>query len=82
MHLNAAEPAREGELDVKFLKKYIQYCRANCGPRLSESATEKLKNHFVQVGLRGVLQDTSSRDMAYLTTDVKQRREMLEQSDN
>lgn len=51
VHLNAAEPTKEGELDVKFLKKYIQFCRANCGPRLSEAAMEKLKNHFVQVGV-------------------------------
>jgi DNA replication licensing factor MCM5 len=50
VHLNAAQPAAEGELDVKFLKKYVQYCRDNCGPRLSPAAMEKLKNHFVQVG--------------------------------
>jgi len=54
IHLNAAEPVTaEGELDVKFLKKYIQYCRGHCGPRLSEVALEKLKNHFVQVGWEG-----------------------------
>ncbi|EGD74841.1 minichromosome maintenance complex component 5 [Salpingoeca rosetta] len=49
VHLNAEDPQAEGEMDVAFLKKYIQYCRMNCGPRLSPPALEKLKNHFVQI---------------------------------
>ncbi|XP_064112307.1 DNA replication licensing factor mcm5-like [Macrobrachium nipponense] len=50
VHLNAlktAEETPEGELSLKFLKKYISYCRSRCGPRLSESAGEKLKNRYV-----------------------------------
>ncbi|XP_068244226.1 DNA replication licensing factor Mcm5 [Palaemon carinicauda] len=50
VHLNAlktAEETPEGELSLKFLKKYISYCRGRCGPRLSESAGEKLKNRYV-----------------------------------
>ncbi|KAL4238588.1 minichromosome maintenance protein 5 [Mactra antiquata] len=50
VHLNAKqmteEPA-EGEIDLMTLKKYINYCRKKCGPRLSTEAAEKLKNRYV-----------------------------------
>jgi len=48
VHMNAAaDNAVEGELSLSFLKKYIGYCRARCGPRLTEEAAEKLKNRYV-----------------------------------
>merc|ERR1719446_1526514 len=48
VHMNAAaDTAAEGELSLAFLKKYIGYCRARCGPRLTEEAAEKLKNRYV-----------------------------------
>ncbi|KAK7074488.1 minichromosome maintenance protein 5 [Halocaridina rubra] len=50
VHLNAlktTEETPEGELSLKLLKKYISYCRSHCGPRLSESAGEKLKNRYI-----------------------------------
>merc|ERR1712018_400605 len=39
----------EGELSLAFLKKYINYARARCGPRLSKEAAEKLKNKYVMM---------------------------------
>ncbi|VDD88159.1 unnamed protein product [Enterobius vermicularis] len=39
----------EGELSVEFLKKYIWFCRNNCGPRISEPASKKLVNHYVRL---------------------------------
>merc|ERR1711973_667227 len=48
VHMNAAaDNAVEGELSLAFLKKYLGYCRARCGPRLEEKAAEKLKNKYV-----------------------------------
>ncbi|RZF41144.1 hypothetical protein LSTR_LSTR010796 [Laodelphax striatellus] len=38
---------QEGELPLQTIKKFINYCRRNCGPRLSEAAGEKLKNRYV-----------------------------------
>ena len=50
VHLRAAEvTAVEGELSIDEFKKLIQYCRMKCGPRLGNEASEKLKNHFVQI---------------------------------
>lgn len=50
IHMNAlqmSEEARPGELQLNTLKKYVAYCRAKCGPRLSRQAAEKLKNRYV-----------------------------------
>ncbi|KAF7488175.1 DNA replication licensing factor mcm5-A [Sarcoptes scabiei] len=50
VHMNAQktiEDSVKGELSVLLLKKYIAYCRAKCGPRLSPSAAEKLKRQYV-----------------------------------
>ena len=41
--------ATEAEISIGTLKKYIQYCRMKCGPRLSAAAAEKLKDHFVRI---------------------------------
>ena len=49
-HLRAAEvTAAEGEIPIDELKRYMQYCRMKCGPRLSTDAGEKLLNHFVAI---------------------------------
>lgn len=37
----------DGELPLSLLKQYIAYCRRHCGPRVSQSAAEKLKNRYV-----------------------------------
>lgn len=38
-----------GELDVATMKKYIQYCKAKCSPRLSEEAGEILASSYVKI---------------------------------
>jgi len=50
VHMRAAEvTAAEGEIAIDDMKKYIQYCKSKCGPRLSESSASKLQNHFVAI---------------------------------
>ncbi|XP_076060472.1 minichromosome maintenance 5 [Oratosquilla oratoria] len=66
VHLNALktiDETPEGELPLKFLKKYIHYCRSRCGPRLSEVAGEKLKNRYVlmRTGTREAESQTDKR---------------------
>ena len=39
----------QGELDVAAMKKYIQYCKAKCSPRLSEEAGEVLISSYVKI---------------------------------
>ncbi|XP_075035781.1 DNA replication licensing factor MCM5 [Mixophyes fleayi] len=49
VHLSARTQTHSvvGEVELNTLKKYIAYCRAKCGPRLSIEAAEKLKNRYV-----------------------------------
>lgn len=49
VHMNTAQEAREGELDITVLKKYISYCRLKCSPILTKGASEALKNHYVSI---------------------------------
>ena len=52
VHMNAgavSSTAQEGELSLAFLKKFINYARSRCGPRLSAEAAEKLKNKYVMM---------------------------------
>ena len=39
----------QGELEVAAMKKYIQYCKARCSPRLSEEAGEVLTSSYVKI---------------------------------
>ncbi|EDQ87030.1 uncharacterized protein MONBRDRAFT_27771 [Monosiga brevicollis MX1] len=72
VHLNATERTQEGELDVPLYKKYIQYARRHCGPRLSPSAAEKLKNHFVQLRQKANLQFQETAKRAAIPLTVRQ----------
>ena len=52
VHMNsgaASTETQEGELSLTFLKKFINFARSRCGPRLSEEAAEKLKNKYVMM---------------------------------
>merc|ERR1711899_79231 len=50
VHMNSGAAApnegQEGELSLSFLKKYINFARSRCGPRLSAEAAEKLKRKY------------------------------------
>ncbi|KAM5548132.1 DNA replication licensing factor MCM5 [Rosa sericea] len=37
------------EKEENWLKRYLQYCRTECHPRLSESASKSLQNHYVKI---------------------------------
>ncbi|XP_058812269.1 DNA replication licensing factor Mcm5 [Topomyia yanbarensis] len=47
MNANKAMDAPEGEIPLAVFKKYINYCRTHCGPRLNEEGAEKLKSRYV-----------------------------------
>jgi len=39
----------KGELTIQAMKKFIQYCKARCSPRLSEEAGEVLASSYVKI---------------------------------
>lgn len=71
VHLQASQTNQgvEGDLSLNFLKKYIDYCRRKCGPRISELAAEKLKNQYILMrsGTRTKEQETNKRSSIPIT---------------
>lgn len=39
----------DSELDIRTMKKFVQYCRAKCAPRLSDEASEVLESAYVKI---------------------------------
>ncbi|CAJ0918608.1 unnamed protein product, partial [Mesorhabditis belari] len=40
---------KDGYLTLDFLKKYVSFARQNCGPRLTDTASNKLVNHYIRM---------------------------------
>jgi len=54
-----------GELDVPTMKKYIQYCKAKCSPRLSQDAGDVLASSYVKIRddvRRSIMESTANND--------------------
>jgi len=54
-----------GELDVPTMKKYIQYCKAKCSPRLSQDTGDVLASSYVKIRddvRRSMMESTSNND--------------------
>lgn len=45
----AMDQGANGELPLHVLKKYIAFCRQQCGPRLSDQAARKLCSYYVRM---------------------------------
>uniref|UniRef100_A0A8C0CZ32 DNA replication licensing factor MCM5 n=1 Tax=Balaenoptera musculus TaxID=9771 RepID=A0A8C0CZ32_BALMU len=71
LHVSALTQTQavEGEVDLTKLKKFIAYCRAKCGPRLSAGAAEKLKNRYIimRSGARQHERDSDRRSSIPIT---------------
>jgi len=48
VHSSSPAPASD-ELPVDFLRNYIGYCRAQCAPRLTTQASQKLRRNYVEM---------------------------------
>ncbi|KAF6120265.1 minichromosome maintenance complex component 5 [Phyllostomus discolor] len=71
LHVSALTQTQavDGEIDLTKLKKFIAYCRARCGPRLSAEAAEKLKNRYILMrsGARQHERDSERRSSIPIT---------------
>ncbi|XP_011496171.1 PREDICTED: DNA replication licensing factor Mcm5 isoform X2 [Ceratosolen solmsi marchali] len=75
LHMNANhtdDNVIEGELSVALLKKFIHYCRTNCGPRLTIAAGEKLKNRYVMMRTNKNQLDNDSEKKLSIPITVRQ----------
>merc|ERR1739848_193764 len=72
----------EGELSLEFLKKYIDYCRRRCGPRLSEAAAEKLKNGYVLMRSSTRDQEQAASQKSAIPISVRQLESLVRISES
>ncbi|VEU20993.1 DEKNAAC101877 [Brettanomyces naardenensis] len=74
VHTNggSADDQVEGEISVEKMKRYIQYCRAKCAPRLSEEAAEMLSSHFVSIRKEVKERESYSSERSSIPITVRQ----------
>lgn len=84
LHMNAlqtTEELKEGELSLAQLKKYIQYCRRTCGPRLSAEAADKLKNRYVLMRASAGRQEKETDKRLTIPITVRQLESVVRMSE-
>ena len=73
--------AAEGEIDILTLTRYIAYCRANCGPRLSQLACEKLQNRYVMMRGAAKTQENETMKKTSIPLTVRQLEAIVRMSE-
>lgn len=63
---------QEGEISIENMKRYIQYCKAKCAPRLSPEAAEKLSSHFVAIRRRLQVNEADMNERSSIPITVRQ----------
>ncbi|KAF3452998.1 hypothetical protein FNV43_RR03431 [Rhamnella rubrinervis] len=58
--------------EENWLKRYIQYCKRECQPRLSESASTLLQNHYVKIRQDMRQQANETGEAAVIPITVRQ----------
>ena len=74
VHTNggANEEQTEGEIPIDLMKKYIQYCKLKCAPRLSPEASEMLSSEFVAIRKEVKLKESHSTERSSIPITVRQ----------
>lgn len=49
LHLYPHTPRHPPPQEEEFLKRYIEYCRQNCSPRLTDAAAQTLASEYVEL---------------------------------
>jgi DNA replication licensing factor MCM5 len=69
---NNQETLQEGEISVDKMKRYIQYCKLRCAPRLNADASERLSSHFVAIRRRLQLNEADMNERSSIPITVRQ----------
>lgn len=70
---NSAENEElEGEIPIDTMKRYIQYAKSKCAPRLSPEASEKLSSHFVAIRRRLQVNEADMNERSLIPITVRQ----------
>jgi len=73
VHERGAPPETvEGEIDLKTMRGFVNYCRNKCAPRLSEAACEKLSSHFVELRSQVQRYETEANTRSSVPITIRQ----------
>lgn len=63
---------REGDLLIEKMKRYIQYAKMKCAPRLSPDASERLSSHFVSIRRRLQINEANMHERSSIPITIRQ----------
>lgn len=63
---------KEGEIPIETMKRYIQYVKLKCAPRLSPEAAERLSSHFVTIRRRLQINEADMNERSSIPITVRQ----------
>lgn len=69
---NSNNEDQEGEIPIDTMKRYIQYAKLKCAPRLSPEASEKLSSHFVAIRRRLQVNEAELDERSSIPITVRQ----------
>uniref|UniRef100_A0ACD5ZC25 Uncharacterized protein n=1 Tax=Avena sativa TaxID=4498 RepID=A0ACD5ZC25_AVESA len=78
-NLNKNTEVNEGE---NWLKRYVEYCRNTCRPRLSEKAAEMLQNKYVEIRQKMRQQSNETGRAAAIPITVRQLEAIIRLSES
>ena len=74
VHTNGGtnEEQTEGEIPIDLMKRYIQYCKLKCAPRLTPEASEMLSSNFVGIRKEVKAKEAQSTERSSIPITVRQ----------
>ncbi|WLF78123.1 minichromosome maintenance protein 5 [Lodderomyces elongisporus] len=66
------ELQQEGEIPIETMKRYIQYVKLRCAPRLTAEASERLSSHFVSIRRRLQINESEMNERSSIPITVRQ----------
>ncbi|KAH9296977.1 hypothetical protein KI387_028659 [Taxus chinensis] len=84
VHANAGQATKDSDaLDREnWLKRFIEYCRVNCKPRLSDAAASMLQNNYVRIRQQMRQQAHESGEAATIPITVRQLEAIIRLSES
>lgn len=63
---------QEGEIPIDTMKRYIQYAKSKCAPRLSPEASEQLSSHFVEIRRALQIKEADMNERSLIPITIRQ----------
>jgi DNA replication licensing factor MCM5 len=70
------------EVDIETMKKYVQYCRSRCAPRLSAEGAAILQNQYVQIRSEVRVRQAETGDEEAVPITVRQLEALIRLSES